>query len=463
MYKMRQVGLCLMVLCFFSTGAKGQLDSFRYRFIETLSRDINKFYVSEKLARQMTDSIRSIFVNGDYDSTLNADEFAFEVTQDLRRISKDNHLAVTPLHYDYVEDSLIAAKKLDDLSPKQRKKLFTKNKEAEKKFHEEYRKRTRDDMFTYGDIKILPGEIGYVEILNFESTSFIKGESKNRIAIASVFNYLRNTSSIIVDLRENQGGLTRLAAKFCSYFSEQPNAYFITTEDFIRYDSSGAEKEFSVIKRYYTETSITAGSLNKKAIYLLVSNKTFSAAELVAYKIKQFMPSALIIGEQTKGGGNGFSGRVYSPYYEATIPSGKTFDENNAGYNIEGKGITPDIFTTADSALDLAYRLAYKNNANVAAPEVKNLNRRKIFKDKPEFKKYFPDYVGNYRKVNVYKDNGKLYMIYDTFKKYLLSPVEMDFFLSEDFKFIRFVRNNNEVIEIQIKHQDEYLERFRKH
>ena len=110
-----------MVLCFFSTGAKGQLDSFRYRFIETLSRDINKFYVSEKLARQMTDSIRSIFVNGDYDSTLNADEFAFEVTEDLRRISKDNHLAVTPLQYDYVEDSLIAAKKLADLSPKQRK------------------------------------------------------------------------------------------------------------------------------------------------------------------------------------------------------------------------------------------------------------------------------------------------------------------------------------------------------
>lgn len=54
-------------------------------------------------------------------------------------------------------------------------------------------------------------------------------------------------------------------------------------------------------------------------------------------------------------------------------------------------------------------------------------------------------------------------MTYDFYLRQLLIPDAIDFFLTERFKFVRFVRNtNNEVVEIQIKHKDGYLEKFRK-
>lgn len=462
MNKMRKVSLFLIVFCFiFSTSSVGQIDSFRQDFIEVLSKDINKFYVSAKLAAQMSDSIKLKFAKGGYENTLGSDEFAFEVTKDLRRISKDNHITINALHYDYYVDSVNASKKMDEIFANQRKKQIAKSKKAKKPFDEQIKKNINEDIFAYGDIKILPGNVGYVEILDFESTPSNKKRYKNGIDIATVFKYLESTNSLIIDLRENEGGLTKMAAKFSSYFSSQPNTYFITSQDFIRYDSNGIKKEISVIKKHYTDKTISGVSMKTKAIYILVSNRTFSAAELVAYKVKRFIPQALIIGEQTMGGGNGFAGAIISKYYSAIIPSAKTFDESNNDYNIEGIGITPDIVTTADSAFDIAYSLTCKKQS-MGVEYIKYLFKAKELTSTTHFDKSFLEYLGNYNKVIVNQDGGNLYMIYDTFKKCLLSQGKKDFFLSDVFESVQFVRNDKTVIGIAIKHNDGYTENFRK-
>lgn len=144
------------------------------------------------------------------------------------------------------------------------------------------------------------------------------------------------------------------------------------------------------------------------------------------------------------------------------IPSFKTVDENNASYNIEGKGITPDILISQDSALGIAYKLAYKGNLSIAGQKIKYFNKSKAIKDIPGFERSYVDYEGNYRKLKIFKDNGRLYMIYDTFYKRLLSPIGKDLFLSDSFESIRFVRSINAVVSIEIKHQDGYTETFRK-
>ena len=463
MHKRVQAGLYLLVLCLFSSRAAAQTDSFRHRFIQSLSRDINRNYLSSRLAGQMTDYINSKYKTGGYDSTLNADEFAFEITKDLRKISKDNHITVVPLHYDYLEDSIQAAKRFDALTPRQRRKRFPKGQDPVKRFDEEYKERTKDDMFTYGDIKILPGNVGYVEILNFESTSYYKKRNKKRIAIASVFEYLQNTKTIIIDLRDNTGGLVPMAVKFCSYFSPQPNFYFITTESIFRYDSSGVKKELSIIKKHHTDSKVISyTNNNNKTVFILVSKRTFSAGETVAYKIKRFIPQALIIGEPTRGGGNTFSESISSKYYDAIIPSGKCFDEANNNFNIEGIGIFPDLATNADSAFDKAYSLAYKYKGNGAEQKTKYLHSNKTLKSNTKFDQNILEYLGNYRKARIYENNGKLYMIYDTFHRCLLLPVQKDLFVSNVFDSIQFIRDNNKVVEIAIKYKDGYIEKFRK-
>ncbi|MEO8403619.1 MAG: S41 family peptidase [Chitinophagaceae bacterium] len=387
------------------------------------------------------------------------DEFTFGITTDLRRISNDNHITVVPPHsrsFDLPNQSI----EYEAMTSKELKKQIEKNKKKEEK----YRQSLKENMFDYGEIKILPQNIGYVEIKNFNTASIVKSKNRHRITIAAMFQCLRKTNSLIIDLRENNGGLTNMAVKFCSYFSNQPNTYFITEESFFRYDSNGIGREFSVKKSFYTDAQTTNSLTKGKNIYILISSRTFSAAELSVYKIKQFVPTATVVGEQTKGGGNGYSGTQIGKYYTAIIPSSKAYDESDANYNIEGRGITPDIFCVSDSALQVAYRLASNDNLDTAKQEVKYFTPNKLSIDKPLFEKYYPDYVGDYRKISVYVNKGRLYMCYDRFKKCLLLPTDKDFFQADGFDLVQFKRDNgsNLVIAIVIKHTDGYLESFRK-
>ena len=93
---------------------------------------------------------------------------------------------------------------------------------------------------------------------------------------------------------------------------------------------------------------------------------------------------------------------------------------------------------------------------------IKYLFKAKELTSTTHFDKSFLEYLGNYNKVIVNQDGGNLYMIYDTFKKCLLSQGKKDFFLSDVFESVQFVRNDKTVIGIAIKHNDGYTENFRK-
>jgi hypothetical protein len=54
-------------------------------------------------------------------------------------------------------------------------------------------------------------------------------------------------------------------------------------------------------------------------------------------------------------------------------------------------------------------------------------------------------------------------MLYDTYRKLLLIPDGLDYFITEGFEFVKFTRDgNNEMNAIQLKYPDGYLEVFRK-
>lgn len=430
--------------------------------VQSVAKYIKSRYVSADIAKQMCDTINWKFKNEKYNPSLNLDELAFEITKDLRRISKDEHISVTrPIYKPFNEDAY--NNKFDRMTDKQRKKYFEKSRKDFKKFEAEYKRRTKDDMFTYGEIKIFPGNIGYVEIKDFGSTSYDKKQNKGRIALESVMKFLRNTNSIIIDLRDNQGGFIRQAAKFCSYFSPSTSNYFLTTEWHFRYDSSGIEKELSDADKMLTNDRIDNSLTKSKNIYILTSQRTFSAAELSTYKIKQFNPAATIIGEKTKGGGNGHSGGTTEKYFSAIIPDLKTFDERNSNYTLEAKGIAPDIMTSADSAFNIAYLLALKGTASKDT-KVRYLKKESNLTAENEkyFQKFYRDYLGDYRKIQIIKQGDKLYMLYDTYDKILLLPEAVDYFKANHYQYVKFLRDINGVTSIQVRHTDEFTEEFRR-
>jgi len=460
--------LTWLILSLFPLSIFGQGDSVRYKLVEDLTKKIYRTYVDKELAKKMCDTVNFKSSTHKYDTTLNLDEFAFEISKDLRRVSKDNHIIITPPHYkiDYYEYDY----KLKSYNQRQWKRHNRQwerhNKRSRKKFKEflkKYEKRTKDDMFTYGEIKILPGNVGYIEIKDFRSTSYFKKENKGRIKLESVMHFMRNTNSIIIDFRDNLGGRVNLAGKFCSYFIGIPRSYFITTESYARYDSSGISKELSFQKKWYTSDNITNRLTKSKKIFILTSSRTFSAAELTTYKIKQLVPNASIIGEKTTGGGNGHYGGSTNKYYFAIIPSVKVFDESRSNYSLEAKGITPDILLNADSAFATSYKLALPQNYTPSNSKSKYFKKEKItiVENETIFRKVYPDYVGDYNKILISIQDGRLLMTYDSYSKSVLIPESTDFFVTDEFDYIKFKRDESKLVkEIQLKHKDGYLEKF---
>jgi hypothetical protein len=440
-----------------------QTDSLRFKLVESLTQDIYKNYLNADIAKAMCDTIKHKLSAGRYDTTLNLDEFVYEINKDLIKVSLDNHISVWPSHfrpvnpYPSIKERYYSIKRSNRIG----KRAYKKAKRSSGKYYASI----TNDMFTYGEIKILPGNIGYVEIKDFNNTSFIKKENRNRISLNEVFNFLHNTNSIIIDLRNNVGGCVFLSARLCSYFSDTANAYFITTESVLRYDSNEIRKEVVYKQKFTTSSDISNKLVGSKKVFILTSKRTFSAGELTAYKLKRLHSNTTIIGEKTIGGGNAYYGNTVTQYYTAVIPCAKQFDENNANNNLEAKGVRPDIETTADSALSIAYRLSLPANIDTVRSPTRYYKKIKLVFDDREknFIKYFDTYVGGYRKITIIKEGDKLFMIYGLFSKQLLIPDAIDFFLTHDFAFIRFERNaENKITGIQVKHKDGYLEKFRR-
>jgi len=465
------VSILLACLCFKSNG---QSDSVRTNIIEGITKDFLWQYVSFNKAKEITGFINQKFKSGGYDTTLNIDEFTYELTKDLRNISKDEHIIVTASHY-----KRYPVLKTKVKSSKKSNYRFTKNGKFKPKLqyvirknlknayikrkYNKFKKRTKKDKFSYGQIKILPGNVGYFEIYDFESTSFLKKQNKDRIKFRSVMRFLKSTNAIIIDLRANTGGYVFLSNYFASFFINKPNSYFITTKTRWILDTIPNGRDTIIQTDFYTPKRNNFKYAKDKHIYVLTSKATFSAAELTSYTLKK-LSDVEIIGEHTRGGGNGHYGAYNTKYYSVIVPCVTVYDKER-NYTIETKGINPDTLINAEEALEVAYSNAFKNagldTLKTKSRYFKGRNETKIVYRK-SIVQNLPDYIGDYRKVKISIKDNKLLFAYDKHPEEILKPKSKDNFKSEHFKNISFQRDNeNKIVSIQIRWFDNFVETYR--
>jgi len=174
------------------------------------------------------------------------------------------------------------------------------------------------------------GDIGYIKIEAFreriyeefkKSLSYISGEG---------------AKALILDLRNNQGGLLYPAIKVISEFIDEGELAVYAI------DGDGRRHEWRTGK----------GEINPDIpLVVLVNRGTASASEIVAGALKDYN-RAIIIGEKTFGKGTINSlfplsdgSAVYLSYARWFTPK---------GHSIEAEGITPDLKVEDEKALDEA-------------------------------------------------------------------------------------------------------------
>ena len=284
--------------------------------IEQLVSRLEAGYVVPAGAQAAIARVREAQRAGMYDQLGSAKAFAAQLTADLQAASRDKHLAV------FVDPGPTAVQEMKG-SPKPPPR----------------------ERFNYGFYKIerLLGNVGYLEIRSFANLD------EARETAASYLDSLANFDAIVLDLRQNGGGNTPMAAFVASYFFGSTPVHF--TDIYWRDQRRTVE--------VWTAKKVPGRRSTSQDLFILVGPSTFSAAEDFSYAMQQ-LKRATLVGETTGGGAHMGRGlQRLSPLFTAFIPTGQSVNPITKT-NWENTGVTPDVSVPAARALVEAHLAALR-------------------------------------------------------------------------------------------------------
>ncbi|MBB5713084.1 S41 family peptidase [Sphingomonas xinjiangensis] len=289
--------------------AQANLDATaRKDVIAKLSQALRNRYVFPDVGERAAARIEAVEASGAYDQLTKPSDLATRLASDVNAIAHDKHLSVW---------STIAPPRPPDgmAEPPPKSEAGV----------------TRADR--------IGGDIGYIEVTGFPPPQFFK-----RVVDAAMIE-LKNSKSLIIDIRRNGGGSPEAVAYFVSFFTAEGtpiNTIVSRTEN----SSEFTRQDFSSVSTPIKFLSIP--------VAVLTSSRTFSGGEEFAYDIKALKRGTLI-GEVTGGGANptgyvdlGHGMGVSIPFGRAENPITKT--------NWEGTGVQPDVSVPAREALATALK-----------------------------------------------------------------------------------------------------------
>jgi hypothetical protein len=204
---------------------------------------------------------------------------------------------------------------------------------------DEFERRTA---YGFHAVEMLPGAIAYIDLRAFVDLPGGPEDPARRTADAALA-LVRNADAIILDLRNNPGGSPDMVGYLVSAFTD-PKADIYNALTYR--DHSESERP----RMPYPNPRLDV------PLYVLISGRTASAAESLAYTL-QASRRAVIIGEISEGAanpggpfpvGDGFS--VFVSISTLVNPITRT--------NWEDVGVKPDVPVAADQALGRAQILA---------------------------------------------------------------------------------------------------------
>ena len=301
----------------------------RAQIIDNLSKKMRAFYVFPEIGEKMAAAITSHDKAGAYAHLNSANRLAAKLTEDLLAISHDKHIRVTNSP-DKVDDDMTAEQRANDKPS------------AEELARDAEFERSRN----YGVEKYerLPGNIAYLEL-----GGFLNAQTSGEV-VAAAMTVASGANALIIDLRRNGGGDPAMVALICSYlFDPEPvhlnDLYF---------------RESNQTRQFWTHSVVPGKRFGKdKPVYVLTSERTFSAAEEFSYNLKN-LKRATLIGATTGGGANPGDTYKLADHLTVFIPNGRAISPITKT-NWEGTGVQPDILSSANDALGIAHRKALEN------------------------------------------------------------------------------------------------------
>lgn len=270
--------ICLSVICsFFLSTVKAQVlpKSAVSSAIDRIAREIKEHYVYPQKGAAIADHLLDAHKAGKFVSAASWKELAAETTKCLQDFSHDGHLYV---RYDTASSRELLQQRE---SGKEDQASKSGGEESDPFF---YSPSAADRKYGFDSVSISPDNIGYLRL------SEINISRKSLAVLYAAMNAVTNTRALVIDLRNNGGGGSDTGAVLESFFlpEKTPLITFIS-----RTGEQSTDSTVSWLreKRY------------DRPVFILISNKTASAAEAFTFSMKR-TGRATVIGQPSAGAAN---------------------------------------------------------------------------------------------------------------------------------------------------------------
>ncbi|GAA2353933.1 interphotoreceptor retinoid-binding protein [Catellatospora methionotrophica] len=215
-----------------------------------------------------------------------------------------------------------------------------------------YREHLRVTNHGIARVERLDGNVGCIDLRGVTAAG-LGGR-----AITAAMELVSQTEALILDLRRNRGGSPDGAIFWTSWFFPDGETHLNSIE-------SGAGTS---LRQYWSVAYLPGERYLDRPVYVLTSDRTFSAGEEVSYNL-QSQGRATLIGETTRGGAHPTDRFSITPTLEITVPLARSINPVT-GTNWEGVGVVPDIAVPAEKAHAVAYRMALEHVLTTSASPV---------------------------------------------------------------------------------------------
>lgn len=284
--------------------------------VSAVIKHLNTDYVDAELGNIAAIGLENAWTNGAFNGDLDGPEFAKLLSAELQELTGDGHLNV-----EYSSTPIADTKKADE------------------EYSAQEMERWYGAHINFGVQKIerLEPNIGLLDLRVF-SPPGMGGQT-----VVAALNVLANTDALIIDLRQNGGGIGYTVTLVASYlFDDEPQPL-----------SGIYNRPTDTLTRRFTHTYMAGARYGPdKPVYILISRKTFSAAEALAYDL-QALKRATIVGEPSGGGANPFEYRRVHENFVLWSVTEKSVNPITNG-NWQGVGVQPDIAVPSERALEAA-------------------------------------------------------------------------------------------------------------
>jgi C-terminal processing protease CtpA/Prc len=311
--------------------------------VEQVLAKIREFYVSSDTAMKIEAAIRAHHAGLDYEHHVSAMQFAEALTRDLQAASGDKHLVV-----DFSEEPISPSTRS---SPPDTPVPWPAS--AVVAASERNTWHRRNCMFV--NVATLVGNVGYVKFDAFLWPD-VCGETA-----AAAMNLVADCNTLIVDLRDNVGGDPAMVAFIASYLFSRPVHL-----------NSLYEPRTNATVQSWTLPVVPGRRFTGQSVFVLISPRTFSAAEEFAYDL-QMLKRATIVGEASAGGAHAALPLRLDAHFRVAVPFARSVNPLSRT-NWEGRGVEPDVLIREDFAMQAAWRMSLQK----LIPQIADVTERQV-------------------------------------------------------------------------------------